>query len=118
MDNINDTVYGIALPVLKNKIRVFSKKYTDPPNPTNGFIAVMTCSDADEACPIVFGAASRYSIRYEDPRVYDGTHEESIRYDEWCQQIAREMLFLFSKERSFVDGELLSLGHPLSCSLL
>lgn len=32
-------------------IRVFSKKYDDLTNPASGFAAIMTCSDADEACP-------------------------------------------------------------------
>jgi len=97
MDRSHNPVYRVTFPGLKNGIAVFSKKYTDPPNPTDGFIAVMTCSEADEACPIIGGATSRYAIRYEDPRAYDGTHEESVRYKERLQQISREMLFLFSK---------------------
>jgi arsenate reductase len=76
---------------------VFSKKYSDPPNPTSGFIAVMTCSDADEACPIVYGSSSRVTLTYEDPKLFDGTGEEDERYSERCSQIAREMLFLFSR---------------------
>lgn len=96
MDHSHNPVYRVTFPGLKNEIAVFSKKYADPPNPTDGFIAVMTCSEADEACPIVSGATSRYAIRYEDPKVYDGTHEESVRYKERLQQISREMLFLFS----------------------
>ena len=96
MDHSHNPFYRVTFPGLKNEITVFSKKYTDPPNPTDGFIAVMTCSEADEACPIVSGATSRYAIRYEDPKAYDGTHEESVRYKERLQQISREMLFLFS----------------------
>jgi arsenate reductase len=75
----------------------FSKTYDDPTNPDQGFAAIMTCSDADEACPVVFGAALRVPLRYDDPKVADGTSEEAAAYDERCLQIATEMLYLFSR---------------------
>lgn len=71
----------------------FSKHYAHESNPQQGFAAVMTCSQADEACPIVFGAAARMAIAYEDPKLADNTPEEAARYAERCKQIAREMLF-------------------------
>jgi hypothetical protein len=92
----SNPVYGVRFPGMADEIQVFSKKYSDPPNPVNDFHAVMTCSDADEACPVVEGALSRHAIRYEDPGKYDGTGEESDLYAERSQQIAREMLYLFS----------------------
>jgi arsenate reductase len=96
LDEGDNPVYRIHFPGAEDGIRVFSKKYEDAPNPTNNFIAVMTCSDADEACPMVEGAASRFAITYDDPKAFDGTSEEKARYEERSQQIAREMLFLFS----------------------
>jgi arsenate reductase len=75
----------------------FSKTYDDPTNPGEGFAAIMTCSEAEEACPVVFGAALRVPLRYEDPKVADGTSEEAAVYDERCLQIATEMLYLFSR---------------------
>ena len=75
----------------------FSKRYDDPVNPTEDFVAVMTCSEADEACPVVFGASVRAPIRYDDPKVADGTPGETLAYDERCLQIATEMLYLFSR---------------------
>lgn len=79
-------------------MEVYSKRFRDsPPNPQSGFCAVMTCSQADEACPYVPGAEFRVSIPYEDPQAFDGTGEEAARYDERCRQISREMLFLFSR---------------------
>lgn len=96
MDESENPRYLVYFPGEEDGIRVFSKKYEDPPNPTNNFIAVMTCSDADEACPMVEGAASRFAITYEDPRAYDGTSEEKASYEERSHQISREMLFLFS----------------------
>lgn len=78
-------------------LECFSKKYNDSFNPQNSFIAVMTCSDADEACPIVLGAKSRVAIPYIDPKVSDNTEKEAQTYDERCKQIATEMLFLMSQ---------------------
>ncbi len=60
----------------------FSKAYGDPPNPVKGYCAVMTCSQADDACPLVMGCDLRMPIRYEDPKVADDTEFEAQRYDE------------------------------------
>lgn len=78
-------------------IECFSKTYDDPANPTERFAAIMTCAEADAACPVVHGAAMRFPIRYEDPKVADGTVHEARVYDERCSQIATEMLYLFSR---------------------
>jgi len=77
-------------------LECFSKTYDDPINPARGFAAIMTCSEADEACPVVHGAALRVPLRYEDPKMADGTPSETAAYDERCLQIATEMLYLFS----------------------
>ncbi|MGB5222855.1 MAG: hypothetical protein WBN60_17605 [Polyangiales bacterium] len=78
-------------------IECFSKTYDDPFNPSEGFAAIMTCSDADEACPVIFGAAMRARLRYDDPGVADGMPIETATYDERSLQIATEMLYLFSR---------------------
>lgn len=77
-------------------LECFSKVFDDPTNPSEGFAAVMTCSEADAACPSVPGAALRVPLAYEDPKAADGTPEEVSVYDECCRQIATEMLYLFS----------------------
>ncbi len=74
-------------------LECFSKVYDQPPNPTAGYCAVMTCSSADDACPIVPGCKLRLPIRYEDPKVADDSPDESSVYDERSRQICREMLF-------------------------
>jgi arsenate reductase (thioredoxin) len=74
----------------------FSKVYNQPPNPNSRFCAVMTCSDADEACPSIPGASHRIALPYNDPRMSDDSPEETVRYDAVCRQIAREMLYVFS----------------------
>ncbi|MEM9338092.1 MAG: protein-tyrosine-phosphatase [Bacteroidota bacterium] len=74
----------------------YSKKFDEAPNPTKDFAAIMTCSEADAECPVVFGASKRIKLFYEDPKVADGTPEEGATYDERCKQIATEMFYLFS----------------------
>jgi arsenate reductase len=72
----------------------FSKAYGDPPNPSEKYCAVMNCSEADAACPVVRGCDLRVPIRYEDPKVADDTEFEAQRYDERSAQICREMLYM------------------------
>ncbi len=78
-------------------VKAWSKVYNDVKNPRKEFCAVMTCAQADEECPVVFGAEERIAIAYEDPKNADGSAEEQKIYDERCAQIAREMLYVFSK---------------------
>lgn len=81
-------------------IAAFSKRYDDPVNPQHDFVAIMTCGEADQNCPLIRGAVLRVSLTYEDPKVADDTPEESARYDERSRQIATEMLYLFARVRS------------------
>lgn len=74
----------------------FSKRYDDTFNPQSEFAAIMTCDDADANCPVVLGAEARFSVKYVDPKVSDGTNEETQTYDERCLQIASEMFYVFS----------------------
>ncbi|WP_436514806.1 low molecular weight phosphatase family protein [Ekhidna sp. To15] len=74
----------------------FSKTFDDQGNPSSGFAAIMTCSEADADCPYVPGASARIKLFYEDPKVSDGTSKEALTYDERCAQIAREMRYIFS----------------------
>lgn len=75
----------------------FSKTYDDPMNPHENFAAVMTCTDADQNCPVVLGASARLSLPYDDPKAADGTAEEAARYDERSRQVAIEMFYALSK---------------------
>jgi hypothetical protein len=75
----------------------FSTLFDAPPNPTSGFAAVMVCTSADEACPSVPGAASRFAIPFDDPKASDGTPAEEATYDKRCAQIAREMLYVMKR---------------------
>ena len=89
-------VYAVRYREGMKPVTAFSKVYDQPPNPTEGFAAIMTCSAADAACPIVFGADERIAIPFDDPKAFDGTDREVAAYDERCAQIAREMRYVFS----------------------
>lgn len=75
----------------------FSKKYDDPTNASENFVAVMTCSEADKNCPFIPGATLRVPIPYVDPKESDGTAQETAKYDERCRQIATEMFYIMSQ---------------------
>ena len=97
---INDDknpVYEIRYSHSQEPMKAFSKVYSDSPNPTSDFCAVMTCDHADKNCPTVKGCSLRVAVTYKDPKEFDGTPQEAAGYDERCQQICREMLYLFSK---------------------
>ena len=79
-----------------NPMICFSKTFDDSVNPNKEFAAIMTCSDADENCPLVPGAAWRKSVTYRDPKESDGTDYEKETYDERCRQITTEMFYMMS----------------------
>jgi arsenate reductase (thioredoxin) len=78
----------------------FSKVYSDPFNPPNEFAAVMTCSHADQNCPLVTGAEKRISLPFDDPKDFDGTALEEKKYHERVLEIGREISYAFSRIRN------------------
>lgn len=89
-------LYEISIGEGQEVIKAFSKAYDHPANPSGNFLALMTCSEADENCPFVIGAEQRISLHYEDPKIADGTVKQDEIYDERCLQIAAEMFYVFS----------------------
>jgi len=89
--------YGVRFQKTGDSLICFSKVYDEAPNPKEAYCAVLTCSQADKNCPIVNGSTLRVAIPFEDPKVADDKPEEKATYDERCQQICREMLYLFSQ---------------------
>jgi hypothetical protein len=77
----------------------FSKHYGDASNPQKSFAALMVCSEADEACPFVKGAALRLSMPYLDPKIYDGGSYEATKYAERRDDIGRLMLAVMVQAR-------------------
>ena len=88
--------YEITYHERRRPIIVFSKTFDDASNPKNNFAAVITCTNADENCPIISGAEKRISLPFEDPKIYDNSNQESEKYDERSRQIASEMKYIFN----------------------
>lgn len=95
----DNPVYSVRYATDRPPIRAYSKLYNADANPKRDFIALMTCSAADQSCPIVEGAIGRHAIHYADPRLCDDTPTETTAYNERCREIAREMFYLMSEAR-------------------
>jgi len=93
----DNPVYEVCFALDAKPVIAFSKKYDDPFNHNTDFAAIMTCSHADENCPMVLGASKRIAITYNDPKDFDGTSQETAKYKERVLQIGREILFTFSQ---------------------
>jgi arsenate reductase len=91
--------YAVRFQSQGEAVECFSKVYNDAPNPSSGYCAVMTCSQADKSCPVVPGCDLRIAIPFDDPKISDGTPGESAAYDKRCAQIAREMFYVMSVAR-------------------
>lgn len=80
----------------------FSKTYDDTFNHNKDFAAIMTCSRADENCPLVLGASARIALTYDDPKEFDGTPLEAEKYAERVHQIGREIFYAFSQVKVYL----------------
>ncbi len=94
-------VYLVKFSEAHKGVQAFSKKYNDKYNPNRNFCAVLTCDEADAACPLVMGMDQRIALTYEDPKVADGLAGESLIYDERCAQIAIEMFFMMGQVNAY-----------------
>jgi len=93
----NNPVYAIKYSENEHPIIGFSKTYDDAFNPGSGFVAIMTCSQADGGCPFIAGAEKRIPITFEDPKAFDNTPQQAEKYKERSLQIATEMFYIFSQ---------------------
>lgn len=92
-------VYFIFYSDDADPITAFSKFFDDPVNKSKNFAAVMNCAEADENCPFIPGAEIRIPVTYEDPKAFDGTPQETAKYNERSMQVASEMFFVFQMSR-------------------
>ncbi|WP_449397671.1 arsenate-mycothiol transferase ArsC [Chryseobacterium wanjuense] len=90
-------VYAVKYAQNEAPVICFSKEYNNEFNPKSEFGAIMTCNNADEGCPIVFGAEGRFPVKYDDPKASDNTPEQTQVYAERSLQIAAEMFYVFSQ---------------------
>lgn len=97
-DGVNP-IYALKYTENSSAIISFSKHYTSEFNPQSDFAAILTCSHADENCPLVQGSTTRIPVSYEDPKAYDGQIDESLKYKTRSFEIAAEMFYVFSEIR-------------------
>jgi hypothetical protein len=83
----------------------FSKMYLDPSNPRDGFAALLVCGEADASCPHINGAAVRIAMPYLDPKIYDDSAYETIKYAERRDDIGRLMLAVMMQVRNRLGRE-------------
>ena len=69
----HNPIYSIKYSANEHPIIGFSKKLDSQFNPSLGFAAIMTCSQADGGCPFIAGAEVRIPITFEDPKAFDNT---------------------------------------------
>lgn len=89
-------VYAIKYAQNESPVICFSKTYSHEFNPKTNFGAIMTCNNADEGCPLVFGAEAQFPIKYDDPKEFDGTDLQTQKYAERSLKIAQEMWWVFN----------------------
>ncbi len=90
-------VYCIKFAKNQHPVIGFSKTIENDFNPKTDFAALMTCSQANEACPFIAGAENRFSLNFEDPKVFDNTDLQKEKYLERSLDIASEMYYVFSQ---------------------
>ena len=93
----SNPIYSIKYAENEYPIIAFSKTYDNNFNPKSEFAAIMTCNNADVNCPFIAGADKRIPVKYDDPKAFDNTPQQEEKYDERSNQIASEMLFVFSQ---------------------
>lgn len=97
LSETDNPVYAVKFAQNEHPIICFSKAYQHEFNPKNNFAAIVTCNNADEACPIVFGAEARIPVKYNDPKAFDNTPQQTEKYAERSLEIAQEMAWVFSQ---------------------
>jgi arsenate reductase len=97
LSDLKNPNYAIKYAENEAPIIGFSKRWDDSFNPKDSFCAVMTCSEADNDCPIIFGAELRIPIHYNDPKKFDNSPQKIEEYNKTSLKIATEMSYVFSQ---------------------
>lgn len=96
-ENNENNIFNVFYDDFEAPCVCYSKVYDDLNNPQYDFAAILTCSDAEQNCPFIPEVELRVSTTYDDPKEYDNTVLQDIKYDERCKQIALETLYVFSQ---------------------
>jgi arsenate reductase len=95
LSDTTNPVYAIKFDENEPPIIGFSKTIDAPFNPKSEFAAIMTCSQADQGCPFIAGAAKRIPVQYDDPKAFDQTPQMAEMYEARSRQIATEFYYVF-----------------------
>jgi arsenate reductase len=90
-------VYAVKFAQNEAAIICFSKTYQNEFNPASQYGAILTCNNADEGCPVVFGAEARFPVKYNDPKAFDNTNLQTAKYAERSLEIGQEMWWVFGQ---------------------
>jgi len=82
----------------------FSKTYDNDINPKKEFAAIMVCNSADENCPVVFGSDIKIALPFDDPKAFDESEEKEEKYQQTCEIIALEMLYVMFNVGGLIDS--------------
>ena len=94
-ENPENPRYRISVGTGTPDLVCYSKRFEDAFPAGTAFVAVMTCSDADQNCPVVPGALARIPLTFEDPKASDGSGKEQQEYLRTAVEIGREILHVF-----------------------
>lgn len=82
------------------ELECYSKQFEDNTNPSRDFFALMTCSDAEANCPVIFGANHKVGLKYEDPKIWDSSLLAVKHYSDRSLQIASELFYVLANLRN------------------
>ena len=97
-----EKVYLLKSSKRDNGINLYSKEYSCKSNPAKHFIAIMTCFNADQMCPVIKGADKKVFLPYPDPRTSDQTGLEKKIYGKINAVIAKEMFYLMKQLKKII----------------
>ena len=97
-----DEVYLLKSSKRDKGINLYSKEYSCKSNPPKHFIAIMTCSDADQMCPVIKGADKKVFLPYPDPRTSEKTGLEKKTYGHINAVVAKEMFYLMKQLKKII----------------
>lgn len=95
-------VYVISAKNMKTNLLGFSKMYNDDLI-KKPFIAITTCSNADENCPVILEAVKRFHLPFTDPKMADNTPNGLEIYKKTSKLIAGEIGFILENVKKSVQ---------------
>lgn len=91
----NNPKYSISFSSTLDPIEAYSKLFDHDQSVHEPFVAVMTCSHADENCPFIPSAEQRVPLYYDDLKDFDNTPREKEMYQASSILIASELFHAF-----------------------